>query len=65
MTSSLLLLYKCLARLGVLLAGVLTLQHVLQARGYRTDFNELLVLSLVTIVVVRLWMPWVADNKPN
>jgi hypothetical protein len=51
--------FRWVVRAVVLLVAVLTCQHVLtEELGYRMDFKAMLVLAILTIVTVRVWMPW-------
>lgn len=51
--------FKWLARFSALFAGSLTLEHVLHEQlGYRTSLGTIMTLGLITILVVRVWMPW-------
>lgn len=57
-------LFVWTARIGVLVAACLTVQHVLvDELGYRMEFRPMLIVALMMIVTVRIWMPWSKGEK--
>lgn len=54
--------FKFSVRIAALIAADLTLTHAMQLEGYRIHLDELFIMSIVVIVVVRLWMPWSRDS---
>lgn len=55
-------LFQLVIRLLVTLAACLTLQHLIQAEGYRCELWTLAVGAACIIIVTRLWMPWSKDS---
>lgn len=49
-------------RLGLTLVACITLQGVIHNEGYRCELPTLLVGAAVTIVTLRLWLPWTRDT---
>lgn len=41
----------------VTLAGVYSLQTIIQREGYRAEFSTLLLAAIVSIVIIRFWIP--------
>jgi hypothetical protein len=53
-------------RLAVLVAACLTVQHLINEElGYRMEFQPMLIIALLMIVVVRIWMPWSMKDRPE
>ena len=53
-------------RFAALFGSCVTLQHILQDElGYRMTLQVLLFAGLLTIVTVRLWMPWVKPKHDD
>jgi uncharacterized membrane protein len=44
-------------RIGVTLASILTIQHVIAQEGYRVETHDLIVCAVCLIIVNRLWLP--------
>ena len=53
--------FQLTTRLVATLAGCWTLQQVILREGYRCELSTLLIGAVVTIVVLRLWMPWTKE----
>lgn len=46
-------------RIGVLLVATWTMSRLINEElGYRMEPKPMLVAAILTIVVVRIWMPW-------
>lgn len=45
------------ARIGVTLACILTVQHVITQEGYRVEFKSLFISTICLIIVTRFWSP--------
>lgn len=55
-------LFVLAARLVVTLAACVSLQRVIQEEGYRCELSSLLIGAALTIVCLRVWMPWSRDT---
>jgi hypothetical protein len=53
-----------LVRVVVLLAACFSMKHILADQlGYRVELTQLVIAGLLTIVTVRVWMPWSRGGK--
>lgn len=55
-------LFQLGVRLAVTLVACISLQRVIQQEGYRCELSTLLIGAALTIVALRVWMPWSRDT---